>query len=182
MTTEASVEKSTVAARRRRDSIFSRRDRQPLCHGLRVKGMVRKVRHVKCAGPYAERIQGVEPGRQRRREINVLEVARQSGLAVLLDGRIGRQEYTSVSGSTDALLRFARVVRIVSLRERERRRRRVSPGRLTRREQRLSIELRLQDEIVRTGRRKHRMAAHLLNTASNRIESPSRSLRPALCR
>jgi hypothetical protein len=182
MTTGASVEKSTVAARRTSDSISSRRDREPLCHGLRLKGMVRKVRHVKCERPRAERIQGVERGKKRRREMNVLEVARQSGLAVLLDGRIGRQEYTSVSGSTDALLRFARVVRIISLRERERRRRRVSLGRLERREQRLSIELRLQDEIARTGRHKHRMAAHLPNTASNRIESPPRSLRPALCR
>jgi hypothetical protein len=40
-------------------------------------------------------------------EREVLEVARESGMTVLLDGRIGRQEYMSVSGSAEALHRFA---------------------------------------------------------------------------
>lgn len=182
MTTEASVEKSTVAARRGRDSIFSRRDRQPLCHGLRVKGMVRKVRHVKCAGPYAERIQGVEPGRQRRREMNVLEVARQSGLAVLLDGRIGRQEYTSVSGSVDALVRFAKIVRIASLREHKPCRRRAGLGRLGRCKKRLSVELPLHDKMPRSSTRERCTVTYVPTTASSRTQSRLRSLRPALCR
>lgn len=49
--------------------------------------------------------------------MNVFRMARESGLAVLLDGRIGRQEYTSVSGSMDALQRFAEAVRTAALRE-----------------------------------------------------------------
>ena len=114
--------------------------------------------------------------------MNVLELARESGLAVLLDGRIGCQEYKSVSGSMDALLRFAVVVRMASLRERKRCRRRASFGRLGRREQRLSIELRLHEEILLTDKRKRRTVTYLPNTASCRIESHPRSLRPALCR
>jgi hypothetical protein len=38
-------------------------------------------------------------------------LARESGMAVLLDGRIGREEYVSVSGSLAALARFADAVR-----------------------------------------------------------------------
>ena len=114
--------------------------------------------------------------------MNVLELARESGLAVLLDGRIWCQEYTSVSGSMDALLRFAAVVRMASLRERKRCRRRASIGRLGRGEQRLSMELRLNEELPLTNKRKHSTVTYLLNTASCRIESHLRSLRPALCR
>jgi hypothetical protein len=44
-------------------------------------------------------------------ERDVLEVAREAGLTILLDGRIGQQEYQSVSGSAEALHRFARAMR-----------------------------------------------------------------------
>jgi hypothetical protein len=113
--------------------------------------------------------------------MNVLELARKSGLAILLDGRIGCQDYTSVSGSMDALLRFAAVVRMASLRERKRCQRRVSIGRLGRHEQ-LSMEPRLNEELALTNKRKRRTITDLPNTASRRIEWHLRSLRPALCR
>ena len=114
--------------------------------------------------------------------MNVLELARESRLAVLLDGRIGCEEYTSVSGSIDALSRFAAVVRMAALRERRRCRRRASCGQLGRREQRLSMDLRLHEETPLTDKRKRRTVSYLPNTASCRIESHPRSLRPALCR
>ncbi|WP_454825354.1 hypothetical protein [Paraburkholderia xenovorans] len=38
---------------------------------------------------------------------DIIELARAAGLAVVLDGRIGRQEYQSVSGPISALQRFA---------------------------------------------------------------------------
>ncbi|SAK99542.1 hypothetical protein AWB78_05796 [Caballeronia calidae] len=44
-------------------------------------------------------------------QTDVLKMARQSGMTILLDGRIGQQAYTSVSGSADALQRFAHDVR-----------------------------------------------------------------------
>jgi hypothetical protein len=113
--------------------------------------------------------------------MNVLELARKSGLAILLDGRIGCQDYTSVSGSMDALLRFAAVVRMASLRERNRCPRRVSIGRLGRREP-LSMEPRLNKELLLTNQRKRRSVTDSPNTASCRIEWRLRSLRPALCR
>jgi hypothetical protein len=39
--------------------------------------------------------------------MNVIELARESGMAVILDARIGREEYQSVCGSLAALQRFA---------------------------------------------------------------------------
>lgn len=39
--------------------------------------------------------------------MDILEMARNSGMLVMLDGRIGREEYHSVSGSLQALQRFA---------------------------------------------------------------------------
>ncbi|MBT2793556.1 hypothetical protein [Paraburkholderia strydomiana] len=39
--------------------------------------------------------------------MDIIELARASGLQIILDGRIGREEYRSVCGSVDALLRFA---------------------------------------------------------------------------
>lgn len=39
--------------------------------------------------------------------MDIIELARASGLQVILDGRIGREEYQSVCGSVDALRRFA---------------------------------------------------------------------------
>ena len=56
---------------------------------------------------------------------DVLTMARKSGMTILLDGRIGQEAYTSVSGSTDALQRFAHDVR-ASLLRRPRRRSRVA--------------------------------------------------------
>ncbi|MFD1558227.1 hypothetical protein ACFSHT_21775 [Paraburkholderia silviterrae] len=42
--------------------------------------------------------------------MDILELAIASGLQVTLDGRIGMQEYKSVYGSLQALLRFADAV------------------------------------------------------------------------
>jgi hypothetical protein len=44
-------------------------------------------------------------------EMNIVDMARTSGLVVILDGRIGREEYQSVCGSLSALQRFAEAVR-----------------------------------------------------------------------
>ncbi|WP_146144206.1 hypothetical protein [Paraburkholderia sp. BL25I1N1] len=52
--------------------------------------------------------------------MDVLEMARDSGFAVLLDGRIGHDEYTSVSGTKEALQQFADAVRMTVLQERNR--------------------------------------------------------------
>lgn len=43
--------------------------------------------------------------------LDLIELARESGMAVLLDARIGREQYVSVSGSLAALARFAHAVR-----------------------------------------------------------------------
>lgn len=43
--------------------------------------------------------------------MDIIDVARQSGMAVILDGRIGREEYLSVCGSLSALQKFADAVR-----------------------------------------------------------------------
>ncbi|WP_228875655.1 hypothetical protein [Paraburkholderia saeva] len=43
--------------------------------------------------------------------MDIVDMARASGLAVILDGRIGREEYQSVCGSISALQRFAEAVR-----------------------------------------------------------------------
>lgn len=42
--------------------------------------------------------------------MNIVELATQAGLQLLLDGRIGSQTYQSVSGSLGALQRFADAV------------------------------------------------------------------------
>ena len=44
-------------------------------------------------------------------KMDIIDMARASGMAVLLDGRIGREEYQSVCGSLRALQRFADAVR-----------------------------------------------------------------------
>lgn len=49
--------------------------------------------------------------------MDMLKIARESGLAIVLDGKIGREEYTSVTGSMSALLRFGEAVRLASLSE-----------------------------------------------------------------
>ncbi len=43
--------------------------------------------------------------------MNIIELATKAGMAVLLDGKIGQEEYVSVSGSLAALARFAEAVR-----------------------------------------------------------------------
>lgn len=43
--------------------------------------------------------------------MNIVDMAHASGLTVILDGRIGREEYQSVCGSVSALQRFADAVR-----------------------------------------------------------------------
>lgn len=43
--------------------------------------------------------------------MDLIELARESGMAVMLDARIGLEEYVSVSGSLAALARFADAVR-----------------------------------------------------------------------
>ncbi|HEX7907306.1 MAG TPA: hypothetical protein VF534_04340 [Paraburkholderia sp.] len=43
--------------------------------------------------------------------MDIIEMARAAGLTVLLDGKIGREEYHSVSGSLPALRRFGEAFR-----------------------------------------------------------------------
>jgi hypothetical protein len=43
-------------------------------------------------------------------QMNIVDMARASGFAVILDGRIGLEEYQSVCGSVSALQRFAETV------------------------------------------------------------------------
>lgn len=42
--------------------------------------------------------------------MHILDLAKQSGMTVILDAKIGRQEYRTVHGSVAALERFARLV------------------------------------------------------------------------
>ncbi|MFM0731208.1 hypothetical protein PQQ52_12045 [Paraburkholderia sediminicola] len=42
--------------------------------------------------------------------MDIIDMARASGMAVILDGRIGLEEYQSVCGSLSALQRFAEAV------------------------------------------------------------------------
>lgn len=42
--------------------------------------------------------------------MDIIEIARESGMLVLLEARIGREEYHSISGSLAALQRFAKAV------------------------------------------------------------------------
>ncbi|WP_155420201.1 hypothetical protein [Burkholderia cepacia] len=54
---------------------------------------------------------------QEAMNMDVMKIARESGLAVLLEARIGEQEYSSVSGSRDALLCFVKAIRIETMQE-----------------------------------------------------------------
>jgi len=49
--------------------------------------------------------------------MDVLKLAREAGLAVLLDGRIGQQDYNSISGTKDSLRTFVEAIRIAMTRE-----------------------------------------------------------------
>ncbi|KND60252.1 hypothetical protein BVER_02574 [Candidatus Burkholderia verschuerenii] len=44
-------------------------------------------------------------------DLDVLKVARDSGMTILLDARIGQVEYQSVSGTEESLQKFAHAVR-----------------------------------------------------------------------
>ena len=44
-------------------------------------------------------------------EMDIIDMARASGMTVILDGKIGREEYQSVCGSLLALQRFVEAVR-----------------------------------------------------------------------
>ncbi|REE22373.1 hypothetical protein B0G81_1260 [Paraburkholderia sp. BL6665CI2N2] len=44
-------------------------------------------------------------------KMNIIDMARESGMAVILDARIGREEYHSVCGSLSALEKFADAIR-----------------------------------------------------------------------
>ena len=50
--------------------------------------------------------------------MDLVDMARQSGMAIILDGRIGHEEYQSVCGSLAALERFADAVRVATADER----------------------------------------------------------------
>jgi hypothetical protein len=54
-------------------------------------------------------------------KMDILDMAREAGFAVLLDGRIGQEEYSTVSGSKEALQSFANAARIAAEREHLRR-------------------------------------------------------------
>jgi hypothetical protein len=43
--------------------------------------------------------------------MDIIDMARESGMAIILDARIGREEYHGVCGSLSALQKFADAVR-----------------------------------------------------------------------
>ena len=49
--------------------------------------------------------------------MDIIDMARASGLTVILDGRIGREQYQSVCGSVSALQRFAESLRKCAVEE-----------------------------------------------------------------
>jgi hypothetical protein len=51
--------------------------------------------------------------------MDIVDMAHASGFTVILDGRIGREEYQSVCGSVSALQRFAEAVRQDAASQRE---------------------------------------------------------------
>jgi len=55
--------------------------------------------------------------------MDIIDMARASGMAVILDARIGREEYQSVCGSLTALQRFADAVRHAAAIEQDKRKR-----------------------------------------------------------
>lgn len=54
---------------------------------------------------------------QEAMNMDVLKIAREAGLAVLLEARIGQQDCSSVSGSKDALLCFVKAIRVATTKE-----------------------------------------------------------------
>ncbi|RKF50215.1 hypothetical protein [Paraburkholderia fungorum] len=63
--------------------------------------------------------------------MDIIDMARASGMAVILDGRIGREEYQSVCGSLSALQRFAEAVRQGEVQQSRSPKRAVTPARRT---------------------------------------------------
>ncbi|WP_156965984.1 hypothetical protein [Paraburkholderia bannensis] len=51
--------------------------------------------------------------------MDIIDLARASGLTVILDGRIGREEYQSVCGSVSALQRFAESLKLYAAHQRD---------------------------------------------------------------
>ncbi len=44
--------------------------------------------------------------------MDIIKIARESGFVVLMDGRIGQEQYTSVCGTEEVLRSFAEAVRL----------------------------------------------------------------------
>jgi hypothetical protein len=61
-------------------------------------------------------------------EMDIVGMARSAGLTVVLDGRIGREEYQSVCGSISALQRFAESLRQCAAHENDGAARRAAGG------------------------------------------------------
>lgn len=61
--------------------------------------------------------------------MDIIDMARASGMAVILDGRIGHEEYQSVCGSLSALQRFAEAVREGTTQQRGHQKRAATPAR-----------------------------------------------------
>jgi hypothetical protein len=61
--------------------------------------------------------------------MDIIDMARASGMAVTLDGRIGREEFQSVCGSLSALQRFAEAVRQGTVQQSGSQKRTTTPGR-----------------------------------------------------
>ncbi|MFM0213383.1 hypothetical protein PQQ96_39010 [Paraburkholderia sediminicola] len=61
--------------------------------------------------------------------MDIIDMARASGMAVILDGRIGREEYQSVCGSLSALQRFAEAVRQGTVQQSRSQKRTITPAR-----------------------------------------------------
>lgn len=50
-------------------------------------------------------------------ENNLLKIAQDCGFSVVLEGRIGTQEYNSISGPVQALEKFAEIIRETTLQQ-----------------------------------------------------------------
>ncbi|WNC93729.1 hypothetical protein RI103_23380 [Paraburkholderia sp. FT54] len=61
--------------------------------------------------------------------MDIIDMARQSGMAVILDARIGREEYHSVCGSLSALQKFADAIRYTTANHRTGDKRQERPAR-----------------------------------------------------
>ncbi|MFM0045414.1 hypothetical protein PQQ99_04590 [Paraburkholderia sediminicola] len=61
--------------------------------------------------------------------MDIIGMARASGMAVILDGRIGREQYQSVCGSLSALQRFAEAVRLGTVQQGGHQKRTTPPAR-----------------------------------------------------